>query len=89
MQLVSRRRELANPKGRLYIESLANVLAVHLLRQYAAAKPHLPIYEGGLPERQLLQVLEYINEHLNQDIKLADLAALLGMSQFRRCINAG
>ncbi|WP_445214877.1 AraC family transcriptional regulator [Brasilonema sp. UFV-L1] len=27
--------------------------------------------------------MEYINEHLNQDIKLADLAKLLGMmSQF-------
>lgn len=68
--------------GRLYIDSLANVLAVHLLRQYAAVKPRLTIYEGGLPERQLLQVLEYINEHLSQDIKLADLAQLLGMSQF-------
>ncbi len=71
-----------NLGGRLYIESLANVLAVHLLRQYAAPKLSLSIYEGGLPERQLLQVLEYINEHLNQDIKLADLAALLGISQF-------
>lgn len=67
---------------RLYIESLANVLAVHLLRQYAAPKRRLSIYEGGLPERQVLLVLEYINEHLNQDIKLADLAALLSMSQF-------
>lgn len=67
---------------RLYIESLANLLAVHLLRQYSAVKPRLTIYEGGLPERQLLQVLEYINEHLSQDIKLADLAQLLGMSQF-------
>jgi AraC family transcriptional regulator len=71
-----------NLGGRLYIESLANVLAVHLLRQYAAPKPRFTVYEGGLPERQLLQVLEYINEHLNQDIKLADLAQLLGMSQF-------
>jgi AraC family transcriptional regulator len=71
-----------NLGGRLYIESLANVLAVHLLRQYAATKPRLTIYEGGLPQRQLLRVLEYIDEHLNQDIKLADLAALLGMSQF-------
>jgi AraC family transcriptional regulator len=71
-----------NLGGRLYIESLANVLAVHLLRQYAAAKPQLSIYDGGLPERQLLQVLDYINEHLHQDIKLADLAQLLGMSQF-------
>lgn len=71
-----------NLGGRLYIESLANVLAIHLLRQYSAVKPRLSIYEGGLPERQVLQVLEYINEHLNQDIKLADLSELLGMSQF-------
>ncbi|NJR62264.1 MAG: helix-turn-helix domain-containing protein [Cyanobacteria bacterium CRU_2_1] len=71
-----------NLGGRLYIESLANVLAVHLLRQYAATKPRLSVYEGGLPERQLLQVLDYINDHLDQDIKLADLAALLDMSQF-------
>ncbi len=67
---------------RLYIESLSNVLAVHLLRQYTAPRLRLSVYEGGLPERQLLQVLEYINEHLDQDIKLADLAALLGISQF-------
>jgi AraC family transcriptional regulator len=71
-----------NLGGRLYIESLANILAVHLLRQYSASKPRLAIYEGGLPERQLLQVFEYINEHLDRDIKLADLAALLDMSQF-------
>ncbi|MBW4518464.1 MAG: AraC family transcriptional regulator [Scytolyngbya sp. HA4215-MV1] len=71
-----------NLGGRLYIDSLANVLAVHLLRQYASVTPHLSIYQGGLPERQLLQILEYINEHLEQEIKLADLAALLNMSQF-------
>jgi AraC family transcriptional regulator len=71
-----------NLGGKLYIESLANVLAVHLIRQYAAVKPRLPTYEGGLSERQLMKVLEYINEYLNQDIKLADLATLLGMSQF-------
>jgi AraC family transcriptional regulator len=71
-----------NLGGRLYVESLANVLAVHLLRQYATATPRLSLYEGGLPERQLLQVLEYIHEFLDQDIKLADLAQLLSMSQF-------
>jgi AraC family transcriptional regulator len=68
--------------SRLYVESLANVLAVHLLRQYAATKPHLTTYVGGLPQRQLRQVLEYINDYLDQDIKLADLAALLDISQF-------
>lgn len=71
-----------NIGSKLYIESLANILAVHLLRQYATTKLHLCVYAGGLPQRQLLQVLEYINEHLNQDIKLADLAQLLDISQF-------
>jgi AraC family transcriptional regulator len=71
-----------NPGSRVYIDSLANVLAVRLLRQYSASEPHLPVYEGGLPQRQLFQVTEYIHEHLNQDLKLADLAGLIGMSQF-------
>jgi AraC family transcriptional regulator len=74
--------EQENLGGRLYIESLTNVLAVHLIRQYSTLQPRLAIYEGGLPERQLAQVLEYINEYLDRDIKLADLAKLLGMSQF-------
>ncbi len=71
-----------NSGSKLYIDSLTNVLAVHLIRQYAATKPQVPIYEGGLPERQLLQILDYIHEHLHRDIKLADLAGLLGISQF-------
>jgi AraC family transcriptional regulator len=74
-----------NQNNRLYVESLSNILAVHLLRQYATAKPDVPVYEGGLPQRQLVQVLDYIHDHLDQDIKLADLAALLNMSQFHFC----
>lgn len=66
----------------LYIDSLANILAVNLLRQYATTRPKLPIYEGGLPQRQLLYVLDYVDAHLDQEIKLADLARLLDMSQF-------
>lgn len=71
-----------NLGARLYIESLINILALHLLRQYSAVKPQLTFYEGGLPERQLVQVLDYMNDRLDQDIKLVDLAALLDMSQF-------
>lgn len=71
-----------NLGGRLYIESLANLLAVQLLRQYSTSQSHLSVYESGLPQRQLQQVLDYIHDHLEQDIKLADLAKLLGISQF-------
>ncbi len=68
--------------GQLYVDSLANLLAVHLLRNYSTAKPRVVLYEGRLSDRQLLQVTDYINENLTQDIKLADLAQSLGMSQF-------
>jgi AraC family transcriptional regulator len=68
--------------GRLYLESLTNLFAVHLLRQYSVRQPRLAMYEGGLPERQLVVVLDYINEYLARDIRLADLAQLVGMSQF-------
>ncbi|MBE9170385.1 helix-turn-helix domain-containing protein [Pleurocapsales cyanobacterium LEGE 06147] len=71
-----------NDGSKLYVESLANVLAVHLIRQYTATQPQHPVHEGGLPQRQLAQVLDYMHDHLEQNIKLADLAALLGMSQF-------
>lgn len=66
----------------LYLDSLTNVLAVNLLRHHSASKPQLPIYEGGLPTRQLSKVLDYIDANLDKNIKLADLARLLGMSPF-------
>jgi AraC family transcriptional regulator len=71
-----------NTGSSLYVESLTNLLAINLIRQYATSNTHLAIREGGLPQHQLMQVLEYIDAHLDRDIKLVDLAALLDMSQF-------
>ncbi|WP_404786946.1 helix-turn-helix domain-containing protein [Altericista sp. CCNU0014] len=70
---------------RLYIDSLTNMLAIQLLRQYSGSKADRLVYEGGLPQRQLQQVLEYIHDRLDRDIKLADLAESIGMSQFHFC----
>ncbi|WP_293094534.1 helix-turn-helix domain-containing protein [Moorena sp. SIOASIH] len=42
----------------------------------------MPIYQGGLPLRQLQQIIDYIDTNLDRDIKLAELARLLDMSQF-------
>ncbi|NEO26694.1 MAG: helix-turn-helix transcriptional regulator [Kamptonema sp. SIO4C4] len=75
--------ELQGQSGnRLYVDSLAHVLAVNLLRHHALVKPKLPTYEGGLPPRQLRAVLDYIDTYLHQEIQLAQLAGLLDMSQF-------
>lgn len=68
--------------GQLYVESLANVLAVNLLRDYSATRPRIAAYEGGLGDRTILQISDYVQAHLEQSIKLADLAEVAGMSQF-------
>lgn len=68
--------------NRLYVDSLANVLAVNLLRSHATVQPTVPTYEGGLPPYQLRQILDYIDAHLDQEIKLERLAQLLDISQF-------
>lgn len=72
----------ASSSSRLCTDSLANVLAVHLLRHHATSRSELPTYAGGLPQHQLLQILDYIDAYLSSEMTLADLAALVGMSQF-------
>jgi AraC family transcriptional regulator len=71
--------ELNGGRDHLYVESLVGCLAVHLLKHYSAAPPRFPP-AGPLPPSKLALVTGYIQEHLDQALRLADLAALVGMS---------
>ncbi len=70
--------------GRLYAESLANVLAVHLLRYYttSTSKPQPALFTGGLSPAKLRQVTDFISANYANDLKLAELAQVVGMSSF-------
>ncbi|HCF28626.1 MAG TPA: AraC family transcriptional regulator [Cyanobacteria bacterium UBA11049] len=68
--------------GILLIEHLKTALAIQLLRQYCTTKPKLSSYQDRLPPIKLQQVKEYINEHLHQDLKLTELAALVQVSPY-------
>ncbi len=68
--------------SQLYLDSLANALAVQLLRNHVTTRPQVPTYEGGLPPHQLRRILDYVDAHLDQDLRLEHLAQLLDMSQF-------
>jgi AraC family transcriptional regulator len=76
--------------GRLAAESLANVLAVHLIRH--ASTPRRPVRgrDGTLPRGRLRAVLEYIEEHLDACPTLEQMAAVAGRNschfarQFKR-----
>lgn len=70
--------ESPEPLGRLYGESLGLALAAHLLRAYVpAAAPRL---DNHFSRRRLQRVLEYIREHLAEDLSLAQLAEIVDMS---------
>ncbi len=68
--------------GRLYAESLANVLAVHLLRYYTAAGSDPQRFTGGLSGQRLRQVMAFIGDNYTSDLKLAELARVAEMSSF-------
>ncbi|ESA31950.1 transcriptional family [Leptolyngbya sp. Heron Island J] len=67
--------------GQLYVDSLTNALAVQLLRDFSAVQPCATAYGGGLSDRQLMQVTDYIHDCLGQNIGLSDLSELLKMSE--------
>jgi AraC family transcriptional regulator len=68
--------------GRLYAESLGNVLAVHLLRYYTVPASKPVAFTGGLSAIKLRQVTEFIADNYSRDLRLAELAHVAGMSSF-------
>jgi AraC family transcriptional regulator len=69
-----------SPAGTIYGETLANALAVYLVKRYAV-RPITPAFcKGGLPPYRLRRVLDYIGDNLDSDIGLSDLATIAGMS---------
>jgi len=69
-----------SPAGRLYGECLANGLAVYLLNRYTVRPLTPTAYKGGLPRYRLRRVLDHIGDNLAEDLSLAQLAAVAGMS---------
>ena len=76
--------ELASggPGGPLAAESLANLLAVHLLRHLSAPRRLERGRDGVLPRGRLRAVVEYIEEHLDGGPTLAQLAAVVGLNPY-------
>jgi AraC family transcriptional regulator len=71
--------------GRLYAETLARVLLLELLRleQGSAGMPHAT--RGGLAAWQVRRARDFIEDHLAEDVSLAELARLTGLSPTHFC----
>jgi AraC family transcriptional regulator len=68
--------------GPLMIESLANVLAVHLIRHFLGPRRLAGRVDRVLPRRKLNTVVEYIMENLEGSPTLEQMAALVHLSPY-------
>jgi AraC family transcriptional regulator len=68
--------------GPLAAESLANLLAVHLIRHVLAPPQPGRGRDGVLPQGRLRAVVEYIEEHLDAGPTLEQLAAVARLSPY-------
>lgn len=72
--------ERGEHRDRLYFESVQTLLAVHLLRHHCTVKFTNSPKLGKLSPSKLQQILDYIQDNLDRDIGLADLAKVVQMS---------
>jgi AraC family transcriptional regulator len=68
--------------GDLYVESLRNLLAIHLLRNHSGVSATSKEDAPKIDDLQLKQVRDYIEANLDEDLTITDLANLIPMSQF-------
>ena len=69
-------REAGHPGGPIYAESLGLALAAHLVARHRTQQ--LPV--RGLSKTQLQRVTDYVETHLDQDLSMARLAEVAGIS---------
>jgi AraC family transcriptional regulator len=75
------------PADRLYAESLAQVLAVHLLRRHSSLglEPSRRLDSertGRLSEASLRSVTDYVDDNLSGDLSLSEIAAAANLSLY-------
>lgn len=81
---VSLRDELAraNPYGKIFVESAANLIAVQLLRHYCTRKVEIKELNPRKNCHKLKKSLAYIQENLDQELSLETLAYQANLSPF-------
>ena len=72
--------EAASAASHLYAEVLTNALAVHFLRRYVACTPPVRPVTSGLTPAMLRRTITYIHAHLEDELPLAALAAVVQVS---------
>jgi AraC family transcriptional regulator len=68
--------------SRLYAESLANLVAVHLLRNYTDHPELTEAEKVSVAPRSVIQAMKYIHDNYPNDVRLADIAGAAHLSPY-------
>jgi AraC family transcriptional regulator len=79
---LSREASEAQPGNDVYAQSLAHILAVHLLRQYNRSKPDRAAPAQPIASVPAGRAVQFIQERFAEDIALADIAAAARVSPY-------
>ena len=77
------REELIRPQASpMVVQSLAQLMAVHLAREYGETGEESHGSSPSLPGHKLRQITDWMAEHVAEDFDLERLAAQAGLSKF-------
>lgn len=68
--------------GHLYVEALKNQLCIHILRRYAKTSFREYRSYGRLSSAQCRLLTQYVADHIDQNISLAELAGVMQLNVF-------
>ncbi|WP_277236646.1 AraC family transcriptional regulator [Hymenobacter sp. YC55] len=69
----------------LYVDTIAQMMAVQMVRQHCTRSYRLPTFRGKLSPARLGMLRDYVQAHLEEPILLEDLAAVACMSPYHFC----
>jgi len=72
--------ETEGEASQIYVETLANQLALHLLQTYSATQSLAERRAAKLSPFKLQRAIDYIDEHLRDDLTLSSISEALAMS---------
>lgn len=68
------------PSGRLFLDSVEQALARALVVGYAVRDYHVQVYRGGLSPARLRKIKELVQEKMEEDLSLEEMARTAGLS---------
>lgn len=86
LELLGNEAAQGDASSSLFVEQAMDLLCTQLVRAHSAhAALTLPVMRKGLADWQVKRVTDYMNEFLDREIRLDELAALVRMSRFHFC----